>query len=85
MGHSDDLRDSDGYDPTQNCLQFFFNVGFPPGMLFSFFQQLHRHFILLRDHFLPLETVFRTHHLLDSRKEPVPDSRKEQPLPRKVI
>ena len=35
--------------------------------------------------FLPLETVFRTHHLLDSRKEPVPDSRKEQPLPRKVI
>ena len=35
--------------------------------------------------FLPLETMFRTHHLLDLGKEPVPDSRKEQLLSREVI
>ena len=41
-----------------------------------------------RTHFLPLETVFKTHHL-DLRKEPVPDSlrelREHQPLPKKAI
>ena len=35
----------------------------------------------LRTTFLPLETVFKTYHFLDSCKEPIPDSCKEQLRP----
>ena len=42
-------------------------------------------YIYLETTFLPLETVFRTHHFLDLSKEPVSNLRKEQLLPRKVI
>ena len=55
------------------------------GCSFLYFNNYTDIVYYLKSTFLPLETVFRTHHLLDLRKEPVPDSHKEQPLPRKVI
>ena len=41
------------------------------GYFFSLFQQLHTYCIFLNT--LPLETVFRTHNLLDWGEEPAPD------------
>ena len=55
-------------------------------MLFLyFFQQEHTHIMNYLNYFLPLDTLFKTHHLLDLHKEPVPDLCQEQLLPRKVI
>ena len=51
--------------------------------LFSLFQQLHKQFILLKDHFSASRDGVQRPP--DSLKEPVPDLPKEQKLPRKVI
>ena len=53
--------------------------------LFLYFNNYTHILYYLETTFLPPETVFRTQHLLDLHKEPVPDWRKEQLLPRKVI
>ena len=63
----------------------FFSVGILPGMLFFSISTILYALYYLKTTFLPLENVFTTHHLLDSLKEPIPDLRKEQPLPNKVI
>ena len=78
-------------DKTKNTIIFLnwtYNLFFiPPEMLFFLYfsnKCTHKRYILL--YFFPVTlTMLETHHLLDSRKEPVPDLCKEQTLPRKVI
>ena len=51
----------------------------------NFNNYTHIVYYLKTSFFLALETMFKTHHLLDLSKERVPDVCEEQPLPRKVI
>ena len=64
--------------------KYFFYVGVPPGCSFYLCIHVHTYYVLL-DFFLPLEIMFKTHHLLALPKEPVIEIYEKQPLPRKVI
>ena len=58
-------------------IHLFLNLASRQGWSFSLFQELDTHCILilyyLKTTFLPIETMFRAHNLLDSLKGPIPD------------